>query len=259
MNQQCEELKDSYTPYALGILSGQEREQLEKHLQQQCPNCTAGVRAAINDTLALALGAPQQEPPARVKEQLLRRVEATGPTAPEAPPWKWLALAAMLALVVIMSGGIRRITHLQDQLNIQRSANLALQRQINAQQQALDRQERVLVYLRQSDIVLIPLKATLKDVPYSASAVWGKGGLLLIVNNLPAPPPDKTYQLWAITNKPVSAGIFKTDERGEATVEVTSLPPRSTTKILAVTLEPEGGVPQPTSSPILAGQTPSVP
>src|SRR5712691_5892657 len=158
MNHRCEELKDSYAPYALGALSGQEREQLEKHLIEQCPTCTAGVQAAINDTLALALAAPQQEPPGRVKEQLLRRVETSHLSARETPAWKWLALAAMLALVVIISGGVRRISKLQEQLNIQRSANLELLRQINAQQQALDRQERVLVYLRQSDSVLIPLK-----------------------------------------------------------------------------------------------------
>lgn len=262
MNHECDELKELYGPYALGVLSGLEKEPLEKHLRVDCPNCRSGVRAAINDTLALALAVGQQEPPARVKEELLQRVRLASSTASEAAnPWKWLAIAAMIALVVVLTGGIGRISHLREEVYSQRRANADLQRMLDTQQQSLAQQQKLIAYLRESDVVLIPLKATSRDLRYGASAIWGKQGLLLMVKNLPVPPQDKTYQLWAITkdNKPVSAGIFKTNENGEAMYEASSLPARSETKLLAVTLEPDGGRPEPTLPPIMASPPISAP
>lgn len=54
-------------------------------------------------------------------------------------------------------------------------------------------------------------------------------------------PPERTYQLWRIENgTPVSLGVF---ERGL----LVSLPPGST---VAVSVEPPGGSPQPTTTPL---------
>ncbi|MEO6883059.1 MAG: anti-sigma factor [Bacteroidia bacterium] len=64
------------------------------------------------------------------------------------------------------------------------------------------------------------------------------------VNNLPMPPSDKQYQLWAIVDgKPVSEGVF---EMGNKTVQM--MQKVSNAQAFAVTLEKKGGSPTPTMS-----------
>lgn len=68
---------------------------------------------------------------------------------------------------------------------------------------------------------------------------------------LPPAPAGKTYQLWWIAEgQPVSAGIFDIDETGSASLEIEGDPPASL-DLWAVTVEPAGGVPQPTGAMVL--------
>ena len=79
---------------------------------------------------------------------------------------------------------------------------------------------------------------------------------VLQISNLPPTNPDKDYQLWVIkNNKPVSNGIFSIKHEGEGFFEVTNLVETDRTLInaFAVTLEPKGGVPQPTGKMFLLG------
>ena len=72
-------------------------------------------------------------------------------------------------------------------------------------------------------------------------------------NNLPALPAGKTYQLWVITDKAVSAGVFSLDHGRKGRVMIQGVPDVATIKKFAVSLEPAGGKPQPTGSIYLAG------
>ncbi len=72
-------------------------------------------------------------------------------------------------------------------------------------------------------------------------------------NNLPALPAGKTYQLWVITDKPVSAGVFSLDRGRKGRVMLQRIPDVSKIKQFAVSMEPDGGRPQPTGSIYLAG------
>ncbi len=72
--------------------------------------------------------------------------------------------------------------------------------------------------------------------------------------NLPALPKGKVYQLWAIDDKPVSAGVFGLDTGQKGRMLIKSLQEFSRMKKFAVTVEPDGGVPQPTGAIYLVGQ-----
>lgn len=74
-------------------------------------------------------------------------------------------------------------------------------------------------------------------------------------NNLPALPAGKTYQLWVITDtpKPVSAGVFSLDRGRKGRVMIQNVPEVAKIKQFAVSLEPKGGLPQPTGSIYLVG------
>jgi anti-sigma-K factor RskA len=72
--------------------------------------------------------------------------------------------------------------------------------------------------------------------------------------NLPALPNGKIYQLWAIADKPVSAGVFGLDTGQKGRMLIRNLHEFSRMKKFAVTVEPDGGVPQPTGAIYLVGQ-----
>ena len=74
-------------------------------------------------------------------------------------------------------------------------------------------------------------------------------------NNLPALPAGKTYQLWIITDtpKPVSAGVFSLDRGHKGRGILQNIPDVAKIKQFAVSLEPAGGLPQPTGAVYLAG------
>ena len=77
--------------------------------------------------------------------------------------------------------------------------------------------------------------------------------------NLPANAADKSYQLWILRAdqpKPQSAGVFDVTKSGAASISIENLPLATEIKGLAVTLEPKGGVAQPTNTNFfVAGST----
>ena len=81
----------------------------------------------------------------------------------------------------------------------------------------------------------------------------GTGRGFFYANNLPSLPAGKTYQLWIITNKPISAGVFTLDHGHKGRLLLRDIPGVSQIKKFAVSLEPAGGRPQPTGSIYLAG------
>jgi anti-sigma-K factor RskA len=72
---------------------------------------------------------------------------------------------------------------------------------------------------------------------------------------LPPLPNGKTYQLWAFTDKPGSAGTFRPDAGGKGRLLIKHLPDPATVIRFALSVEPAGGSPQP-SSEILPLQRP---
>lgn len=87
----------------------------------------------------------------------------------------------------------------------------------------------------------------------SAKLVWDTNNQtwVIYIHNLPPPPSDKDYQLWYVTKDAakISAEIFRTDLRGRVDLQL-KLPSDLVNGLAAtaVTLEPKGGSPQPTSN-----------
>ncbi len=80
------------------------------------------------------------------------------------------------------------------------------------------------------------------------------GRLLLYVYDLPPLPSDRTYQLWVLLDgSPLSAGTFSVDADGGARLDPAPLPRLSGDITVAITVEPAGGVPQPTGPMVLVG------
>ncbi len=243
--------------YALGALEGDERSRFEAHLREGCPECETAMRDYGESLAGLAAELPRVAPPPRVKAALMERLEAEArPPRPteRSTLWWWspwpLTLAgatAVAAAVVVYLGW--RINALDREL-AQRSQELAALRTQVAQQR------EVLTILRAPETKAVSLGG-LKPSPTAEGRMWwlrGVGGVL-VANGLPMTPPGKTYQLWAIAGgKPVSAGIFDVDQNGSATLQVKTPPAMDTVDVFAVTLEPAGGLPQPSGEMYLAGK-----
>ena len=74
--------------------------------------------------------------------------------------------------------------------------------------------------------------------------------------DLPALPQGKVYQLWAIPEgqAPLDAGLFTLDAQGHGRGGLKALPdPTLPVRTFAITVEPAGGSPSPTSAILLAG------
>jgi anti-sigma-K factor RskA len=85
---------------------------------------------------------------------------------------------------------------------------------------------------------------------------WNRDTAQMIVTafDLPPAPAGRTYQLWGLTTgaAPVSLGTFDTGPDGRAVV-LAALSSEAPYEQSAVTEEPLGGSPQPTTTPFLVG------
>jgi len=90
----------------------------------------------------------------------------------------------------------------------------------------------------------------------AARTFWSPSrGVVLMAANLPALSPGRTYQLWFVTpaQAKVSIGLVKPDANGRVTTVVSNAANLPDPAALAVTDEPDGGVPQPTGQMYLVG------
>ena len=80
-------------------------------------------------------------------------------------------------------------------------------------------------------------------------------GMVMYTAELPPPPTGKIYQMWLVpaTGVPISAGIFVPVEHGTRQMWMAEVPLNTEAKLFAVTVEPGGGMPQPTGVKVLVG------
>jgi len=263
--------QDLAAPYALDVLEGEERASFEAHLAE-CPDCQREVEELREVAGLLAHAAPAVSPPPRLRQRILaeaRQVRPISgrPQAPareESPPprqeerrddrfgggsrrggaggWlPWLAAAASLALAVI--SGLAYWN--------ERGERLALEQRYEEARTEVAGRDSLLATLLGPRVQTATLAAT--GEPPSMRLFWNReqGVVVLAAYDLPPAAAGRTYQLWGIAEgeAPVSLG---TDPDGRATVTL-SVPPGLALDLSAVTEEPAGGSPQPTTTPFLVG------
>jgi hypothetical protein len=122
---------------------------------------------------------------------------------------------------------------------------------------ALTQRDEMLTFLKSAHVNVVPLTGLETAKQAGAFLLYDRetNKAFFYAFNMPPLPPGKTYQLWAIIDRPMSAGVFKTDDGHKSRLIIRSLPELSQITKFAVSVEPEGGRPQPTGDIYLAGSS----
>lgn len=231
----CEELRGEYGAWTLGIAEDPARSEIAAHLARECPECVAGIRSAMATTAAFSGAVTEVDPPRHLRRRVIAMVEPQPKRAVVILPW---AVSALLAVALISVAIPGRQTKTED-------------RDVSKLAEALS-------------ILNDPVA---KDVTFGDPAARGRvfvspKGVVLIAAHLPKLDASRTFELWIIpgTGNPIPAGTF----HGEA---ISSAPGAMDTSAvyvyqgqtanaaaIAVTVEPEGGSPQPTTTPFIVSK-----
>lgn len=252
--------------YVLGTLDEVTGARVLAHLSG-CPACRAEVAAVSQTFDAIGRSVPDVEPPASLRDRIVAipaaQTQRLGVVA-VAPVTRTslLSIAMRVAAVAVVAVSLwqwsvarqevselrQRVAQLQAESSDLLFAKVSLEEQVKT----VTHQTQV---LRASDLVTYDLAAQ----PVAAGAharayVSHKDGMVFTAEGLPAVPAGKVYQLWVIVNaKPISVGVFTPDATGRVHAVMNTPPITAMPGTVAVTLEPTGGLPQPSGAIYLAG------
>ncbi|HTO53020.1 MAG TPA: anti-sigma factor [Myxococcota bacterium] len=283
-----EELLELAELYALGGLSAEDRARLAGHVADGCAACEAALGSASRLADELLLAVTPVQPAPGVRAQLMDRVrsESSDVAAPlsqiaqrraglhrrSAFRPSFAAAAGVLltvglaALSGVLGSRLARESaarsDLEDALDYEETISWSLLR--DAERERSERtalEERMTHMARIVAAIEAPLVRTValagqgdfRTATAKAYVEPESGRLIVYAHNLPPVPDGRTYQLWVIIDKrPVSAGLLQADSQGEAKYDTGPLANLGGPVKVAVTLEPAGGVPQPTGPLVLA-------
>jgi anti-sigma-K factor RskA len=258
--------------YALGALDGEELRELEEHLAGGCAECQGQIDLWNGDLEALAASIAPVEPADTTRARILRLAGVVPQLGPSAQPAsapavprrrlpRWLPAAAALLLVALwgiagqirLRGEVERLRGERDRLSLQVST---LDREVSLARDEARRASQALQVLAAPGVQSVVL-AGLGSTPNAAGHAYlnpRRRDALFYAFDLPALPADKTYELWFFAGgKPVPAGTFAVDEQGVGSLRVERVDRPESVEAWAVTVEPRGGVPQPTGEVVLKG------
>ncbi len=237
-HERFEELKDAYV---LGALPEEERREVEDYLVAH-PGRQAEIRELGAVVGLLALSPEEHEPPPELRSRVMDEVGAVA-VRPRTSRRSWLAKIGELlgppnlalgAAALLVIGLFSWNMLLQGEMQTLQGRVQSLQSQPQEPQ-------------------MVKLGGAGTEQGAQAQLVTLEGNrAVLVVENMPPVPEGKTYQIWVIEDDvPKPSGLFEPNQDSVAAVVEH---PLGGGDVVAVTVEPEGGSPKPTSEPMLAGE-----
>jgi anti-sigma-K factor RskA len=251
--------------FALGALPDAEAAEVGSHASG-CAACTKGLAEARGHVALLAFSAEQETPSPAVKAKLMSRVAAERVGSEQASGtgyqvagsqrvprkaawWNWV-LAPATAILALLSFALwhengRLFNELRE---AQRMAASLEQERVHVQ--------KLVNALAAPETITVKLAGT-EDAAGASGVVKynSRTGLVVYMAQLPPLPAEKVYQMWLVPTNgaPISAGIFIPPPDGRPRVLSAEVPGDTEPKAFAVTIEPTGGVAQPTGPKVLLG------
>lgn len=231
--------RDNLPAYAIGALDADESAALETHLET-CASCRTELAEyhSLSDSLLMAV------PPRQPSVALRKRLQSRLPSARTSARLRWnFSLRPALGLAVIALFILNLFAFVQLR-QIQNQQTKLLDQVGNAQV--------AMALLSSPDIQM--LRVSGDNVSGTVLLNNEQNQAVLIVQNLPIPEKDKTYQIWLV--KPdggrVSAGLFRPETGMSYTTQPISSSGSFTDYLgIGVTVEPAGGSDAPTGERVL--------
>jgi anti-sigma-K factor RskA len=253
--------------YAFGTLDDAERAAVDAHLLTGCAECTARLRDVSELSVRLAQAVPQMEAPARAKERVLERIRTTHHPAKTRAPSR-LRLAWSAAGVATAAAGLLlwQATVLRDELrttNRLLASTIAdtgrLRTELSSYRAEVEKYKDAMM-LGEPGVRFVSLDGMEPNRDAFGNVVVkpDKSAGMLYVYRFPMAPEDKEYQLWGLRDglPPVSLGMFTVDADGTAMLKMKLIPEATHIVGFSVTIEPKGGMPQPTGMMYVKGMDP---
>jgi anti-sigma-K factor RskA len=247
-----EQFAEDLSLHALGVLEGEERVALERHLEG-CAGCRRELEQLRGDMALMALSTAGPTPPRRARQRLLEAVRREPRPVLAPARWGWRVLVPWFAVAALLVGVVGLWLQNSD---LQRRI-AGLQNQSGQQLAELQRAREVLSTLTATDAMRVTLVAAKTPPQPQGKAIYvrDRSSLIFLASNFQPLPPQKAYELWLIpiSGAPIPAGVFKPDVHGSATVINPPLPAGVQAKAFAITVEPESGSSAPTLPVVMFG------
>jgi anti-sigma-K factor RskA len=237
---------------ALGLPSGDEAAEYAR-LLEGCPECERLLPELRYAAAALAVSAPPREPRPALREELLASLGPSRPAARRSSVSGWAFAAAAALLFVMVLYDDARLRREREEL---RAQNSELAGQVESSRTELSRRDLRARVMESDDVRMLFLGGQGPQPKAHGKVFWSEGAKrgVLVAGNLEPLPPDRQYQLWVfVDGKPVDAGVFDADAEGRALFESRDLAAVRAAENFAVTVEPRGGLPQPSGPIVLIG------
>jgi hypothetical protein len=223
----CEDLRPEYDAFALGIADDPERSEIREHLERRCPVCVPGVADAMATVAAMTGAVKLTDPPRHLRQRVSALVM---PPPARSSPWlPWLITGIVSVALILVARPARRP-----------AAELA-------------RLEAALAILDDPNTRDVSFGETQK--PSRGRVLFSPGhGVVFIGAAMPRLAVGHTFELWLIpaSGNPIPAGTFPANDDASAVYVRTF--DNTTAAAVAVTVEPDGGSPQPTTTPFIVAK-----
>jgi len=244
----CDELREHYELYALGVAEEPERGEIQAHLERHCALCQSGVQQALQLVALMGAAAPAAAPPARLR----RRVLASAGVVEHHYGWPlvWAAAALLcFSAAVYFSGRERQFAE----------ESLLLRRQLGDRTTELRRFQDALAILTAPGTTEVSFGKGQPAPPTGRVFVNPGRGVIMIASHLPPAPAGWTYQMWIIPKRglPRPAGLFQARSDDTAMHFAPGPVDVAATAAVAVTVETSAGASQPTSQPLIVAALPA--
>jgi anti-sigma-K factor RskA len=258
----CGQFREMFESYALGALDAAERAALEAHLATGCQDCAKAVEEARWLVSQLAYMAPEAAPSDMLKDRLMQTVRAeaqitkrSAPSKSAIPFWMWAGVAALLLFSVYSTWNAQRLQQEVQAANQRAAVILQERHELEAQLQLA---KRAATIVTDPASVKIALASPDPQTPALEAKWHSQLGIVVTGQKILAPSGNRVLQLWLIPKapdgKPIPSLTLRPDADGKFVLLVSDPPElMAETKALAVTEEPAGGSPQPTTTPRWVG------
>jgi anti-sigma-K factor RskA len=247
---------EDFDLYALSALDGEEKQRFEAHVRA-CSACRQQLAETERRVSLLGLSADPATPRPQVKSALMEQVKserkATGSAQDDAQKPKRIRWGLRFSLGFGLATAVLAFATFElARQDVERGKQLKqLQAQVSQQSAAMQAMGQV---AGAPDTTLITLLEQNGEPPGQAHVMYNaRMGMAVYSGQIAPAPPDKSYQLWLVpaSGAPVSAGLVEPNQ--ETGIVVVHLTPGMAAKAFAVTMEPLGGMPQPTGPKVLVG------